>query len=447
MSNQLIYLIVDNRMPADVPHWPAFAAWWASHRCLVGPQEEATDILWVCADATTGLHKVPYYWAGVFVLEAARFLYPAQHFALIDNDCVPVTLFEVQDLLQLAHQQHQWVDLIGCVRSESSSCAGIGMLLFTEAHLEYNAGLVISVGNRSKHSPLEHDTTASTLAKNLQAGRLALVSRARPPVNPSDTVISGTMFTPFVGIAMQTALDLCMVWSLYGLYMCKHFWPSPVTSPAELGPGGTIKWPRQSHPNALTPEGRARTPWVTSWARATFEQGILSVLPMLTGPCTVASLPGEHLFQASALPRNRMRPAIFHAFGKAKVGAQDALRELEQQGWETLPIAILGMPNLPPAWVIETWKPVGGCKFTGYFSGVAGNSALRFCLLLKWRAIRPRATELFPAQLQVDSLSCLPAEDGDADVESVSTPSSDTSARRADRPEEQIDSLKQSKET
>ena len=154
---------------------------------------------------------------------------------------------------------------------------------------------------------------------------------------------------------------------------------------------------------------------------------------MLTGPCTVASLPGEHLFQASALPRNRMRPAIFRAFGKAKVGAQVALRELEQQGWETLPIAILGMPNLPPAWVVETWKPVGGCKFTGYFSGVAGNSALRFCLLLKWRAIRPRATELFPAQLQVDSLSCLPAEDGDADVESVSTPSSDTSARRADR--------------
>ena len=223
MSNQMIYLIVDNRMPADVLHWPAFAAWWASRRCLVGPQEETTAILWVCADATTGLHKVPYYWAGVFVLEAARFLYPAQHFALIDNDCVPVTLFEVQDLLQLAHQQHQWVDLLGRARSESSSCAGIGMLLFTEAHLEYNAGLVVSIGNRSKHSPLEHDTTASTLAKSLQAGRLALVSRARPPVNPSDTVISGTMFTPFVGVAMQTALDLCMVWSLYGLLCVSTF--------------------------------------------------------------------------------------------------------------------------------------------------------------------------------------------------------------------------------
>ena len=103
-----------------------------------------------------------------------------------------------------------------------------------------------------------------------------------------------------------------------------------------------------------------------------------------------------------------MRPAIFHAFGKAKAGAQAASRELEQQGWETPPIAILGMPNLPPAWVVETWKPTGGCKFTGYFAGVAGNSALRFCLLLKWRAIRPQATELFVAQLQGDSLSCLP---------------------------------------
>ena len=38
-------------------------------------------------------HKIPYYWAGVFVLEAARFLCPA--FALIDN--APVTLLEVQD--------------------------------------------------------------------------------------------------------------------------------------------------------------------------------------------------------------------------------------------------------------------------------------------------------------------------------------------------------------
>ena len=126
-------------------------------------------------------------------------------------------------------------------------------------------------------------------------------------------------------------------------------------------------------------------------------QGASAFRQAMSSTCSRAGLMST--FQASALPRNRMRPAIFHAFGKAKVGAQVALRELEQQGWETLPIAILGMSNLPPAWVVETWKPVGGCKFTDCFSGVAGNSALRFCLLIEWRAIRPQATELFPAQL------------------------------------------------
>ena len=48
--------MVDNRKPESVAHWPAFAAWWASRRRLVGPQEEETDVLWICADNTTGLY-------------------------------------------------------------------------------------------------------------------------------------------------------------------------------------------------------------------------------------------------------------------------------------------------------------------------------------------------------------------------------------------------------
>ena len=79
-----------------------------------------------------------------------------------------------------------------------------------------------------------------------------------------------------------------MVWSSHGLYMRKHFWPSPVTSPDELGPGGTIKWPRQSHPKApLKGESELRG---SPAGLVLPSKGILSVLPMLTGPCTVASL-------------------------------------------------------------------------------------------------------------------------------------------------------------
>ena len=79
-----------------------------------------------------------------------------------------------------------------------------------------------------------------------------------------------------------------------------------------------IAWPRKAHPQALTEAGRSRTPWLTSWARATFEQGVLSLLP-LEGPCCAASLPGEHLFQASAMPtKNPMRPAIVMPSAKRK---------------------------------------------------------------------------------------------------------------------------------
>ena len=107
----MIYLIVDNRAPEEVEHWAAFAQWWAARRTLVGPQQERTDVLWVQATHANGLRAVPYYWAGVFVLEAARFLFPKVHFGLVDNDCVPVTLFEVQDLMALAESQFRWPDL------------------------------------------------------------------------------------------------------------------------------------------------------------------------------------------------------------------------------------------------------------------------------------------------------------------------------------------------
>ena len=149
----MVYLIVDNRVPADIPYWPAFERWWLSRRQLVGPHQEKTDVLWVIASQRNGLRDVPYYWAGVFVLEVARFLYPRQHLGLVDNKCVPVTLFETPDLIALATSQMQWTDLVGLAPDDPKHTEKVGLLLVTEAHLEYNAGLVISAGSTESNHP------------------------------------------------------------------------------------------------------------------------------------------------------------------------------------------------------------------------------------------------------------------------------------------------------
>ena len=326
----------------------------------------------------------------MFVLEVARFLYPQQHFGLVDNDCVPVTLFEMPDLIALATSQMQWTDLVGLAPDDPKHMEKVGLLLVTEAHLEYNAGLVISIGSQGRPSPITQYSTAEILADELTDYRSQLLAMARPPENPTGTSQGGTMFTPLVGVPTENSLDLVIVWAMYGSYMCRTFWPMPmmhhpqVANAAELLP---IRWPKRAHPGALSEAGRERTPWLTRWARATFEQGCLSVLPHLEGPCKALSLPGEHLFQASRILPNRMRPVIFHAFGRAKHDAPKVLNDLAQLGWETLPIALLGMPHCPASWVVDTWRPIGSSCYTGSPVALAGSSAFRFCLLMQWHTI------------------------------------------------------------
>ena len=53
-------------------------------------------------------------------------------------DEVRETLFEVQDLVSLAESQFRWPDLVGHYTDPDLVHSKLGMLLFTEAHLEYN---------------------------------------------------------------------------------------------------------------------------------------------------------------------------------------------------------------------------------------------------------------------------------------------------------------------
>ena len=149
-----VYVLVDNRdltnldhPEPSLQHWPAVAAWWSSRACMLGPAQERCD--------------------GTFVLAALCLVFPGLHIVLLDSDCVPVTLFEVEDLWQEA-QRLQPNGFPGA--TTTSSCAGDlnldstdqtpapkvpkeqGVILVTEHNAEVNAGFVVLRG--SKHDPL-----------------------------------------------------------------------------------------------------------------------------------------------------------------------------------------------------------------------------------------------------------------------------------------------------
>ena len=91
----------------SLQHWPAVAAWWSSRARMERPAGELCDVVFFPVSQASGLHLVHHTWAGTFVLAALCLVFPGLHIVLLDSDCVPVTLFEVEDLWQEAQRlQH-----------------------------------------------------------------------------------------------------------------------------------------------------------------------------------------------------------------------------------------------------------------------------------------------------------------------------------------------------
>ena len=151
-----VYVLVDNRdlthmdnPDPSLQHWPAVAAWWASRACMQGPARELCDVVFFPVSQASGLHLVHHTWAGTFVLAALCLVFPGLNIVLLDSDCVPVTLFEVEDLWQEA-QRLQHCGFPGPVPT-SSWAGGLktallkpkpqGVILVTEHNAEVNAGL------------------------------------------------------------------------------------------------------------------------------------------------------------------------------------------------------------------------------------------------------------------------------------------------------------------
>ena len=262
-----VYLVVDSRLPHSVDYWPAFQPWWASREKLVGPHKEVTRMIWYHIHERSGVQYVPHTWAGAFVLLVARFLFPAINIALVDTDCVPVSLFEVADLVQLSKLQMS-------AHSTRTSPGGVsvsdqpapGMLLFSEQFHDINAGLVVSICDPNTDI-IDLSMPVEELERVLFASRDALLASSLPSQPPTTMLRQGTLLTPFLGIQCKTPGDLCWVWALQGLLLTRVFWPVPqnwtVGDP----------WPRRAHDLPLKPEARSRIPCHTDWARGTFEQG------------------------------------------------------------------------------------------------------------------------------------------------------------------------------
>ena len=99
-----VYVFVDNRTLSGTnppEYWQYFAPWIKGRCAVTGPYREKTTAIHIPISANTGLHQVHYTWAGAAVLEALCLVFPTVNFALTDSDCVPTSLFEVAELVNL----------------------------------------------------------------------------------------------------------------------------------------------------------------------------------------------------------------------------------------------------------------------------------------------------------------------------------------------------------
>ena len=356
--------------------------------------KEKTELLLFPISATTGLHHVHPTWAGTFVLAALVAMFPGINFVLLDSDCLPVTLFEVEDLWTEAYlarfpahsdggipQAHP-LSAVTRFRTDPqvvytqhrvcSTRMGQGALVVTEPHAELNAGLTVIF--RSSHPSFfdwnawslrlrsspgsvteeEFKNEASRLAVTFwgRIGEFLMRSRTSSELSPDEKALwiqSGLAVSPLMGTCLQYSLDFCLAWALIGE------WTSRVLFPVPKGP-----WPRHGHAGALLQNYQCRSPRIVAWARAAFEQGALPSLLMMPGLAPVFSLPGDRMFQATEVSNGYQRPAIIHAYGGAKAGMERSLASIAPEGWLPLAAAMLGTVDKPPLWASVGLRPVVG---------------------------------------------------------------------------------------
>ena len=115
-------------------------------RCsYLGPFQEITTAIHVPIDASSGLDKVHFTWAGTFELEALVYLFPDKHIILIDTDCVPTSLFEVEELVRMTQTHLDQAAGVepNTIRGNRKPACKSAVFLCSEAKAEINTGMII----------------------------------------------------------------------------------------------------------------------------------------------------------------------------------------------------------------------------------------------------------------------------------------------------------------
>ena len=382
-----VYVYVDNRNLAgtDPPaYWPHFAPWIKGRCTVTGPYREKTTAIHVPINADTGLHQVHYTWAGAATLEALCLMFPMVNFALIDSDCVPTSLFEIAELINLMTDKVSRAEALQHSTMASDSQCPPAVLLATEAKAELNAGLVIVTGHvpastkdvdmdqaaldaavlpaeaqsSSPSNPpapkarrLAHPASsrsADDWVFALQESRSSFLATTAVPEDPVEAMRGGLLLTPLLGCKARTPLDWTHAWAMLGEWAGAIAFPIP-----EQG-----EWPRHGDGRYLRPDYVERTPPFLTWARPIFEQGALSPISTFPADFPILCLPGDKLFQSKELATGYSLPPIVHAFHGSKVGLGHQLQQWRSKGLQPLAVSLIGVEEAPPLWTHPT-----GCDF------------------------------------------------------------------------------------
>ena len=382
-----VYVYADNRdlAGANPPdYWPWLAPWIQARCNVTGPYGEKTTAIHFPITEETGLHQVHYTWAGPYILEALCFTNPTVNFALIDSDCVPTSLFEIAELVQLMTDDHDRKEAMHHYTMASSTANPPAVLLMTEARAELNAGLIIVTGHapklsedvdmekgsddQSSYTPSVDKAQASTDRAHksrridpqathrtpeewvalLEQSRAKFLATTLMPYDPAEALQGGLALTPLLGATAKTPLDWTHAWAMLGEWAGTIAFPVPKDG----------VWPRHGDSRYVHHDYVDRMPPFMTWARPIFEQGALPSLSVLPAEFPILCLPGDKLFQSKEIDLGYSLPPIVHAFHGSKVAMGRKLATQKSEGLQPLPISLLGVEHAPPLWTHPD-----GCDF------------------------------------------------------------------------------------